>query len=88
MSSIWSGPLFIKEMYGNKNVFFGRERFRGWAGMLANYLLLFGLKAFANERNMLCQHVRHMLRSFVHSVGLCCMLAYVAPSLKPVKLFA
>ena len=30
-----------------------------------------------------------MLRSFVHHVGLCCMmLAYVASSLKPVKLFA
>ena len=69
--------------------FLGRERFRGWAGMLTNYLLLFGLKAFANERNMLCQHVGHnMLRSFVHNVGLCCMLAYVASSLKPVKLFA
>ena len=49
-----------------------------------------GLKARANERNMLCQHVGHnMLRSFVHHVGLCCMmLAYVASSLKPVKLFA
>ena len=47
-------------------------------------------KARANERNMLCQHVGHnMLRSFVHHVGLCCMmLAYVASSLKPVKLFA
>ena len=45
-------------------------------------------KARANERNMLCQHVGHnMLRSFVHHVGLCCMmLAHVASSLKPVKL--
>ena len=31
----------------------------------------------------------NMLRSFVHHVGLCCMmLVYVASSLKPVKLFA
>ena len=45
------------------------------------------LKACANERNMLCQRVGHsMLRSFVHHVGLCCMmLAYVPSSLKPVK---
>ena len=48
------------------------------------------VKARANERKMLCQHVGHnILRSFVHHVGLCCMmLAYVVPSLKPVKLFA
>ena len=48
------------------------------------------VKTCANERNMLRQHVGHnMLRSFVHHVGLCCMmLAYVASSLKPVKLFA
>ena len=48
------------------------------------------VKARANECNMLCQHVGHnVLRSFVHNVGLCCMmLAYVACSLKPVKLFA
>ena len=41
-------------------------------------------------RAKLCQHVWHnMLRSFVHHVGLCCMvLAYDASSLKPVKLFA
>ena len=49
-----------------------------------------GLKARANERNMLRQHVGYnMLRSFVRHVGLCCMmLAYVAFSLKPVKRFA
>ena len=48
------------------------------------------LKARANERNMLRQHVGYnMLRSFVHHVGLCCMmLVYVAFSLKPVKRFA
>ena len=48
------------------------------------------VKACANERNMLFQHVGHnMLRSFVYHVGLCCMmLAYVASSSKPVKLFA
>ena len=48
------------------------------------------LKACANERNMLCHHVGHnTLRSFVHHVGQCCMmLAYIASSLKPVKLFA
>ena len=48
------------------------------------------VKARANERKMLCQHVGHnILRSFVHHVGLCCMmLAYVVSSLKPVKLFA
>ena len=38
------------------------------------------LKACANERNMLAQHVGHnMLRSFVHHVVPCCMmLVYVA----------
>ena len=50
------------------------------------------LKARANERNnyMLCQHVGYnMVRSFVHHVGLCCMmLVYVAFSLRPAKLFA
>ena len=42
------------------------------------------------ERNMLRQHVGHnMLRSSVHHAELCCtMLAYVASSLKPFKLFA
>ena len=33
------------------------------------------IKAHANERNMLRQHVGYnMLRSFVHHGGLCCMM--------------
>ena len=39
--------------------------------------------------NVICWHGHNMLRSFVHHVGLCyMMLAYVASSLIPVKLFA
>ena len=67
------------------------------AGSRVRWQTATDLTVITNERNMLCQHVwrnmlcqhvwHNMLRSFVHHVGLCCMmLAYVASSLKPVKL--
>ena len=64
-----------------KNIIINKKRFK--ANSYTEYMhnTKGNVKARANERNM--------LRSFVHQVGLCCMmLAYVAYSLKLVKLFA